>query len=271
MNLESFIGKENIIILKSSEKHEAIHELLDKLEHLKKIKDASKYYAQVLHRESIENTGIGNGVAIPHTRSENAPDFVCAFGVSNKGIDYHSFDGMPMRYMALSIIPMEQSTKYLYFIGMISWILTHDLYRIPLDAAKSSSRIHSILSKASLQYFNSISKKEPPSIVKEPVPLITPIELDFIIRLDHLYLLAEDSIHSDVISKKIMELKTLINPRILSYYEKMKAHGKNPFSILQKTSCSICHMGIPPIQLEEMKETNHVNYCPHCGRFLLEI
>lgn len=271
MNLESFIGKESVVMLKSVEKHEAIRELLDHLERKKKIKDAGKHYAQVLYRESIENTGIGKGVAVPHVRSENTPDFVCAFGVNQKGIEYHSFDGLPVRYMALSIIPMEQSTKYLYFIGMISWILSHDPYRASLDAAKSSSRIYTILSKASLQYFKTISKKEPAAIEKEPAPKVTPIELDFIIRLDHLYNLAEDPLLRDAMMKKIMELKELIHPRSLSYYEKMKVKGKNPFSILQKTSCSICHMGIPPIQLEEMKVSNTVNYCPHCGRFLLEI
>ncbi len=271
MNLESFIGKESIVILKNVEKHEAIRELLDHLKHQKKIKDTGKYYAQVLHRESLENTGIGKGVAVPHMRSENMTDFVCAFGVSHKGIEYNSFDGMPVRYMALSIIPMEQSTKYLYFIGMISWILSHDLYRTPLDAAKTSSRIYTVLNKSSLQYFKSISQKEPPAFEKEPAPMVTPIELDFIIRLDHLYQLAEDPAIRDAMIKKIIELKKLIHPRSLSYYEKMKAQGKNPFAILQKTSCSICHMEIPPIQLEEMKESNIVNYCPHCGRLLLEL
>ena len=71
MELDQFFGKEQVIVLKNTEKQLIFKEMLKKLEDLGKIENADRFYAQVVHRESLENTGIGKGLAIPHARTES--------------------------------------------------------------------------------------------------------------------------------------------------------------------------------------------------------
>jgi len=47
----------------------------------------------VLEREQIESTGIGDGIAIPHARTDAVEDICICLGTSLKGIDYNAIDG----------------------------------------------------------------------------------------------------------------------------------------------------------------------------------
>jgi predicted nucleic acid-binding Zn-ribbon protein len=51
----------------------------------------------------------------------------------------------------------------------------------------------------------------------------------------------------------------------------MRSKHNNPFSILEKNSCSGCHLGIPPIELNKIKEGKEIAICTHCGRFLIVV
>ena len=64
MDLDQFFEKSQVIKLKSTEKQPVIKELIEKLQELDLIKNKDRYYAQVIHRESLENTGIGNNKII---------------------------------------------------------------------------------------------------------------------------------------------------------------------------------------------------------------
>ncbi|HNW29246.1 MAG TPA: PTS sugar transporter subunit IIA, partial [Spirochaetota bacterium] len=120
MDLEELFERKKIIKLKSTEKQLVIKELVDKLQDLECITNKERYYAQVIHRESLENTGIGNGLAIPHARTESVTDLISIFGILDKPIDYQSMDEKPVKYVLLSIFPTEMSTKYLYLVGMMA-------------------------------------------------------------------------------------------------------------------------------------------------------
>ena len=145
MELESFFNKKHIIFLENNEKQLVLREMLNKLEELGKIESSSRFYTQVIHRESLENTGIGKGVAIPHTRTETVPEFISILGVSRQGIDYQSFDNIPVNYVLLSIFPTKLSTQYLYLIGMISRIFSDKKQINELNKAEKTASIYSIL------------------------------------------------------------------------------------------------------------------------------
>src|SRR4030042_2989935 len=105
MDLEGFFDRKQIIKLKSAEKQLVIKELVDKLQDLEYINNKERYYAQIIHRESLQNTGIGNGFAIPHARTESVTDLISIFGLLEKPIDYQSIAARPVRYILLSIFP----------------------------------------------------------------------------------------------------------------------------------------------------------------------
>ena len=272
MLLEQFLDKNQIIKIRSGEKQHAIRELLEHLQEIDLIENKDRFYAQIIHRESLENTGIGNGFAIPHARTESVSDFTTIFGIHEEGIDYQSFDGKPVNYIMLSIFPASMSTRYLYLVGMMARIFADPAKKNLIVEARTPAKVHSVLKKQALSYFDSISSTdEDSSGIHENLIGVPSSDLDLLIRLDRLYDLHEENKNRPDLQKKIDELKKLIDNRSLTYYERMKKKRNNPFAVIEKDSCSGCHMSIPPIHRKEIKDANVLNICDHCGRFLIMV
>ncbi len=270
MIIENIFPEEHVIVLKNTEKQLVIKEMLTKLEELKKIPSAERYYAQIMHRESLENTGIGSGFAIPHTRTDSVGELISIFGISAEGIEYLSFDKIPVRYVLLNIFPTSLSTRYLYLIGMMARIFSNSEKRKLLNKTQNPSKIYSILKKESNSYFESISQSNPTSDTEiEDLSGVPSCNLDLLIRLERLYNLLDNNGPSSVIQAKIDEIKKLIDNRSLRYYEKMRTKLLTPFAIVDKNSCSGCHMGLAPIYLADIKEKDNIKVCNQCGRFLI--
>ncbi|HOO72866.1 MAG TPA: PTS sugar transporter subunit IIA [Spirochaetota bacterium] len=269
MDLDLFFTKDQIIKVKATEKQLVFKEMIGKLQDLGLIENKDRYYAQIVHRESLENTGIGNGFAIPHTRTETVSKFISIFGILNEPVDYQSLDGNPVEYVLLSIFPSELSTKYLYLIGMMARIFSNAEKKNNLDNNRTPAKFYSILHKEAAGYFNSLSDVDNSEYnPEENLQGVPSSDLDLIIRLDRLYNAQKEKGNTEL-TRKIDDLKKLIDNRSLTYYERMKKKRHNPFSIVEKNSCSGCHMQIPPIHLKEIKERKGIPVCTHCGRFLI--
>lgn len=272
MIIEQFISKEQIIKLKSNEKQHAIKELLEHLQNINMIENKDRFYAQIIHRESLENTGIGNGFSIPHARTESVSEFTTAFGIHEEGIDYQSFDGAPVNYIMLSIFPASMSTRYLYLVGMMARIFSNPEKKALIDEAKTPAKIYTVLKKQAKSYFETIPSGSGEKLnIPENLTGIPSSDLDLLIRLDRLYDLYDEYKDKPDIKNKINDIKKLIDNRSLTYYERMKKKSTSPFAVVEKDSCSGCHMSIPPIYRKEIKEANNLTVCAHCGRFLIMV
>lgn len=270
MILDNFLKKENVVMLKENEKQLVIREMLQQLENNGQIESSGKFYTQVMYRESLETTGIGRGFAIPHTRTESVSDFISIFAVLKEGIDYQSIDGEPVKYLLLSIFPTEMSTKYLYLIGMMARLFSKDENIKKLEAAKSPAKIYSLLEDNFTTHFEEIvDVRKDDSIFTEGLTGISSADLDLLIRLHRVYYHYDNGNHSESVLNKIEQLKKLISNKSLTYYERMRKKCKNPFSIVEKNSCSGCFLEIPAANIKLIKEERKISLCPHCGRFLI--
>ncbi len=74
----------------------------------------------VMARERTGNTALGQGWACPHGRTEAEGDLLCAVGWSPGGIDYDAPDGLPVRIVALYLVPTNQKNAYLKEISGIA-------------------------------------------------------------------------------------------------------------------------------------------------------
>ena len=75
----------------------------------------------VIQREKIGSTGIGNGIAIPHTRSMVVKDLMVAIGRPVKPIDFGAIDNKPVRLVFLLVAPPYASKReYLILLGKIA-------------------------------------------------------------------------------------------------------------------------------------------------------
>ncbi|MBP7586294.1 MAG: hypothetical protein KBA61_19790, partial [Spirochaetes bacterium] len=160
---------------------------------------------------------------------------------------------------------------YLYLVSMMARIFASAEKRQALEEARTPAKIYAILKKESKAYFAGISKKEPTERDDEIADLtgVPSSNLDLLIRLDRLYQIFDASDSSEAMSAKISELRRLVDNRSLTYYERMRKKLQNPFAIIDKTSCSGCHMEIPPVYMAQIKHSKDIPVCNHCGRFLI--
>jgi len=118
--LEQLLKEERVILdLKSKDKESVLEELLEPLnlpeERKKLVLEALK------KRESIGSTGIGKGIAIPHTRSVVLDDVYLVVGRSTEGVDFQALDGKPVHlFFLLCAPPQDPGTRYLITLGMIA-------------------------------------------------------------------------------------------------------------------------------------------------------
>jgi nitrogen PTS system EIIA component len=129
--------------LKAATKKEVIEELVDLLiasgAFEKKIK--AKLIETLLAREALGSTAIGQGIAIPHGKSENVSKLTAALGISKKGIDFDSLDGEPAYIFFLLVAPIDSAGPHLKALARISRLLKDKYFRENLKNAKDDKAI----------------------------------------------------------------------------------------------------------------------------------
>jgi len=272
MELNNFFTKDQVIKIDASEKQPALKELISELQNQSLIENSSRYYAQIAHRESLENTGIGNSLAIPHARTDSVDKFITILGICQTPIEYQSIDERPVKYILLSIFPTSMSTKYLYLIGMMARIFNNSDNNEFFSGNPEPEELYNFLYSQCEAYYKSLSEEsQQNSNGNRALAGVPSSDLDLMIRLDRLYNSYIEQGKPESINQKIEDLKKLIDNRSLTYYERMKKKKNNPFSIVEKNSCSGCHMNIPPVELKQIQDRESIHVCTYCGRFLIMI
>jgi len=146
MKLIDFLDPSAICLeLKSPAKKEAISELCALLKSGDKILDADAVAQTLMDREKLGSTGIGQGVAIPHGRNESASKLVAALGVSRRGVDFASLDGLPVHVIFMLVSPKDGGAEHLKALAKISGLLKDKFFRQGLKDAKSVDDVLTIL------------------------------------------------------------------------------------------------------------------------------
>lgn len=108
-----------IIDLKAKDKESVLQELLSVLN--LKPEQEKLVLEQLKKREAIGSTGVGKGVAIPHTRSVVVDDVMLVVGLSKEGVDFQALDGKPVHLFFLLVAPPQDlGARYLITLGEIA-------------------------------------------------------------------------------------------------------------------------------------------------------
>lgn len=148
MKIMDFLSAEGIVIdLKAQDKKTAIAELVDQLVKEKKIKKASEaeVIETVLEREKLGSTGIGQGVAIPHGKTDAVSEQIGALGISQKGVEFNSLDGEPVHLIFFLVGPVEVAGQHLKALSRISRLFKDKFFRQALREAKSVEEVIKII------------------------------------------------------------------------------------------------------------------------------
>lgn len=148
MKITDFLREKAISAdLTAADKGGVIRELVRLLVRAGEIKptDEEKLVPILLAREALGSTGIGQGVGIPHGKSNCVRGLVGAFGISRRGVNFDSLDGEPAHVFFLLVAPEDSAGPHLKALARISRLLKDRFFRETLKEAKDERQVLRII------------------------------------------------------------------------------------------------------------------------------
>jgi fructose-specific phosphotransferase system IIA component len=127
--------------MESTTKEEAIVELVDVLVKAGKIKDKVRITEAVLKRENLGSTGLENGIAVPHAKTEEVNTLMLAIGISFKGVDFNAVDGKPSKVFFLMLASPDKSGPHIEALAEIARMTRSEAFSRVLSAASSAKEV----------------------------------------------------------------------------------------------------------------------------------
>jgi PTS system fructose-specific IIA component/PTS system nitrogen regulatory IIA component len=151
MRMTDFVVREAILPeLHATNKEGVIREMVESLRGAGAFKgpDTEEIVKAILKRELLGSTGIGRGVAIPHTKHPSADRLVGTVALSKTGVPFDSLDGEPVHVFVLLISPQDRPGDHLRALENVSRSLRDDGFVKALRMASTREAIWDLLSDA---------------------------------------------------------------------------------------------------------------------------
>ena len=139
--------------LASTSKEGVIQELVGALVSAGEIREADQ--DDIMKREELGSTGIGRGVAVPHTKHGSVEKLVGTVGVSSEGLDFESLDGQKASLFFLLVSPPDRPGDHLRALENISRQLRDDQFCRFLRQSTTAEDIQQVLDEADRSQFGS--------------------------------------------------------------------------------------------------------------------
>ena len=141
--------------LTADDKESVIREMVDALVKANKIasKDSDDIVKAIIKREELGSTGIGRGVAVPHTKHPSVDRLVGTVGVSPDGVDFDSLDGEKVQLLFILISPPDRPGDHLRALENISRQLRENMFCKFLKESKTCEDVGQLLSESDANHF----------------------------------------------------------------------------------------------------------------------
>ncbi len=158
MKFSDFVSSKAICAdLHATDKDSVIAELVDSLLAAGEIKseDREDIIKAIMKREELGSTGIGRGIAVPHTKHASVDKLIGTVGVSGEGVEFDSLDGEKVQLFFLLVSPPDRPGDHLRALENISRQLRDDMFCRFLKQSKSPEDITQLLDEADNNQFGS--------------------------------------------------------------------------------------------------------------------
>ncbi len=156
MKFNDFVSVDSIRAeLAANDKESVIRELVAALVEAGQINgdEQDSIVKAIMKREELGSTGIGRGVAVPHTKHPSVDRLVGTVGVSGDGVDFNSLDGEKVQLFFLLISPPDRPGDHLRALENISRQLRDDSFCRFLKQSKTANDIQLLLEEADHNQF----------------------------------------------------------------------------------------------------------------------
>ncbi|MBK5488911.1 PTS sugar transporter subunit IIA [Bacillus sp. TH17] len=142
MKITELLKRDTVIMnLTASNKEAVIDELVEKLNGANRLNSKAEFKEAILKRESQSTTGIGEGIAIPHAKTNAVKQPSICFGRSVSGINYESLDGQPTHLFFMIAASEGANNTHLETLSRLSTLLMDEGFRKQLLEAKDEDEL----------------------------------------------------------------------------------------------------------------------------------
>ena len=121
MKIQDVLNKNVMLFdLQATDKEGVINEMVQSLVDNGVVKDFEAFKAGIMNREAQTSTGLGEGIAMPHSKNEAVKEATVLFAKSNKGVDYASLDGQPTDLFFMIAAPEGANDTHLAALAELS-------------------------------------------------------------------------------------------------------------------------------------------------------
>ena len=154
MRLTDVLKSELIKIpLAGTTREACIKELIEMLQKEKIISNKNNIYEAVLEREKIMTTGVGNGIAIPHCKHKDSPEFAVCLGIHQAGVDFKSIDQNNVNIIFLLIGPENNPGLHIKLLSRISRLMSNEELRNQLTDSGTNEEAFNIIQEEENYFF----------------------------------------------------------------------------------------------------------------------
>jgi PTS system fructose-specific IIA component/PTS system nitrogen regulatory IIA component len=150
MRMSDFVVRDAIIPgLNATDKEGVIREMVASLRAAGQVRpdDQEDIVRAILRRELLGSTGIGRGVAIPHTKHGSVERLIGTVAVAPRGVKFDSLDGEPVFVFVLLVSPQDRPGDHLRALENVSRHLREDNFVRALRQASSREQINQLLDR----------------------------------------------------------------------------------------------------------------------------
>ena len=127
MKIQDLLNKDVMLLdLQATTKEAAIDEMVSKLVEQGIVTDFDTFKAGIMNREAQTSTGLGDGIAMPHSKNKAVKEATVLFAKSNKGVDYEALDGEPVDLFFMIAAPDGANDTHLAALAELSQYLLKD-------------------------------------------------------------------------------------------------------------------------------------------------
>ena len=138
-----------LLDLQATEKTAAIEEMIKSLVDYGYVTDFETFKEGILAREALTSTGLGDGIAMPHSKNSAVKEATVLFAKSNKGVDYESLDGQPTDLFFMIAAPEGANDTHLAALAELSQYLMKDGFADKLRKVSSPDEVIALFDQAS--------------------------------------------------------------------------------------------------------------------------
>lgn len=127
MKIQDLLNKKVMLLdLQATTKEAAIDEMINSLVDNGVVADFDVFKAGIMAREAQTSTGLGDGIAMPHSKNAAVKEATVLFAKSNNGVDYESLDGQPTDLFFMIAAPEGANDTHLAALAELSKYLMQD-------------------------------------------------------------------------------------------------------------------------------------------------